>query len=81
MEEGDKVIKVIEGGGFRTATFQIVDTVNSRAVTLRDSDLVYDAHTLDEMEPPLPGFRSYLVALDGGQGELVDWEQVANSRS
>ena len=70
----DKVIKVIEGGGVRTASFQRVESDDGRVVRLVNHEHTkYHSRTHNEIEPAIPGFRSYLVLFDADQEERVSY--------
>ena len=77
MESGAKVIKVIEGAGFRTGSFNQIESNEDGVIRLKsDSCITYDARTMNEIDPAIPGFRSYLVAFDGQEEDKVDWDKV-----
>lgn len=71
LNTGDVVIKVIEGGGFRTATFQKVESDDGKVVRLVESGIEYTSVGHREIDPAIPGFRSYLVVFDDGEREKV----------
>ena len=65
------IIKVIEGMGFRTAVFARVASDDGYRVRLVDSQIEYDSRGHDEIDPAIPGYRSYLVMFDDGEEEKV----------
>lgn len=73
----DLVIKVIEGGGVRTATLQRVrlsadkHTVFTGDATEPDDVGAFDSRTGNARRNYIPGFRSYLVAFDEGEVEKI----------
>lgn len=64
FKKNERVVKVIEGAGYRTASLQTVDSVKKGIVRLVDSTLEYSNETGNEIDPCIPGFRSYLVMLE-----------------
>jgi len=64
FKKGDKVVKILRGGGVETATIQFVNGVKKGKVLLEDSSLEYDAKTGQEIDPVIPGFSSRLVMLE-----------------
>ena len=70
-KKGQRMVKIIDVAGSRTATVQTVESVDKRVVRLVDSSLTYDAVTLEEREPPIPGCHSYLVWFDDGEEKRV----------
>lgn len=67
MKRGEFVVMVIQGPRLRTATIKRVSKVTSKAVALKNSSLLFDPTSLSEIDPPIPGFRSYLVQFDDGE--------------
>jgi hypothetical protein len=63
FEKGQAVVKVITGGGVKTATIQKVDFVRQGVVRLVDSGLDYDERGR-EIDPVIPGFSSELIYLE-----------------
>ena len=74
LQAGQKVIKVIEGGGSRTASFQRVARDDGAVITLVGSSTEYDSVSRDEIDPPIPGFGSFLVMFDADQEERVRYD-------
>lgn len=65
-KKGDKVVKVLEVMGIRTATVDnVIEKVSKGVITIKGSTAKFNAATGNEIDPPIPGCRSYLVALDG----------------
>ena len=70
FKKGDIVIKVIVGGGFKTASIQRVLKVSKRAVTLVNNEsLSWSAENGREIDPAISGFYSEIIPLDG---DVVD---------
>ena len=76
-KHGDKIIKVLAGAGFKTASFQRVDSCDGRVIKLIGGDIEYAVPDMNEIKPVIPGFRSFLVAFDGGQEERVRYDDDA----
>ncbi len=73
-QSGQKVIRVIEGAGGRTATFKRVKSSDGERTCLEgDGTLAYSSATGDEIDPAIPGFRSYLVEFDDGEEARVSY--------
>jgi len=68
-EKGDFVVKVIVGGGFKTATVQRVESIKDKVIRLVDSSLEYDVYSGREIDPAITGFHGELIAFDGGEVE------------
>jgi hypothetical protein len=64
FEKGQTVVKVITGGGVKTATLQIVSSVRKGVVRLEDGTIEYDGQGR-EIDPVIPGFSSELIYLEG----------------
>lgn len=60
----DKVVRMIQVRTLKTATIQIIESVKAGKVKLVDSELLYDANTGYEINPPLPGCHSELIVLE-----------------
>jgi len=78
IARGDWVIKVIQGGGWRTATLQriVSATADGATVFLGDASDVGDvnafwASTGGARRDYIPGFTSYLVPLDDGEEDRM----------
>lgn len=77
FEHLDLVVKIIEGGGTRTATLQRVRlsddklTVFIGDATQPDDVGAFDSRTGNARRNYIPGFRSYLVAFDEGEVEKI----------
>lgn len=77
FEDLDLVVKIIEGGGTKTATLQRVRlsddklTVFIGDATERDDVGAFDALTGNACVNYIPGFKSYLVAFDEGEVEKI----------
>lgn len=69
FKRGQKVVKVIDVYGSKTATVQTVEKVKSGVVSLEDSSLKFDAKTGHEIDPAFVQFFCFLVAFDGGEVE------------
>jgi len=72
VKKSDYCIKIIEIMGMRTATIQKVESVKKGAIRLVDSRLTFDADSYEELDPMIPGCRSYLVEFD--DGEVENWD-------
>lgn len=71
FKKKQKIIKILDIRGLKTATIQEVESVKKGVVHLIDSDLTYDMAG-DEIDPaPLPGVSSYLVCFDGGEEDKL----------
>jgi hypothetical protein len=64
FEKGQSVVKVIIGGGVKTATVQKVESVVGGTVRLVDSSLEYSDKTGREIDSVIPGFTSELIYLE-----------------
>lgn len=83
-------MKVIEGGGTKTATiarlrggykhstYNVVFT--GEGVDWDDID-AYNANTGNATQDYIPGFKSYLVHLDGGEEERLGLENFGKDES
>jgi len=69
MKKNEYCIKIIEIMGSRTATIKQIASVRKGAIRLVDSRLTFDADSYEELDPMIPGCRSYLVEFDGGEVE------------
>lgn len=67
MKKNDFVVRIIDIMGGKTATVQKVESVKKGAIALMDISCKYDAKTLREIDPVIPGCYSYLVEFDGGE--------------
>jgi hypothetical protein len=76
LKRGDKVVKVLEGGGVRTASFQRIASNEHGVIKLVDAESLdfRDDMLMNEINPAVPGFRSYLVAFDGGEEARVSYD-------
>jgi len=70
FKKGEIVIKVIDIMGTKTATIQKVEAVKQGKVSLIGSSLQFNS-VGEEIDAVLPGCRSYLVHLDGGEDERL----------
>lgn len=80
-QAGDTVIKVIEGPNARTATLERIREVRGGVVYLGDATELDDVNAFREatgraMVDYIPGFRSFLAALDGGEDAKIRAELV-----
>jgi hypothetical protein len=64
FKKNQKVAKIIVGGGVKTATIQTIASVGRGGVRLVDSGITYDSESGLEIDPPIPGFYSEIVALE-----------------
>lgn len=71
------VVKVIVGGGCKTATVQRVASTDDKVIKIVDSHQEYDLFSGREIDPAIPGFYSEIIALDGGEAER--WNFSANA--
>lgn len=76
MKKNELVIKVIEGGGVRTAAIRRVMRVVKGVAYLGDATKpddvnAYDVKTGRAKVDYIPGFSSYLVQLDDGESVKV----------
>lgn len=71
MEAGDLVVRIIQGGGFRTASLHRIERVEYGIVHLVGVSSEYSGRTLTELDPQIPGFVSYLAECDGGEEDFL----------
>jgi len=71
-EKDDFVVKVLVGGGCKTATVQRVESIENGRIKLVDSSLEYSLYSGREIDPAIPGFYGELIAFDGG--EVDHWK-------
>jgi hypothetical protein len=64
FKKNQKVVKVLIGGGVKTATVQQVASVKAGKVRLVNSGLDYDAETGQEIDPVIPGFTSEIIVME-----------------
>ncbi len=77
FKKNEFVVKVIVGGGTKTATVQKVGSVKKGVATLVGAEsLAYDANTGREIDPAIPGFYSELIALDGDEDKRLKLEAL-----
>lgn len=65
----DFVVKILVGGGFKTATVQQVESIEGNILKLVGSSLEYDVYSGREMAPAIPGFYSEIIGFDGDEVE------------
>jgi len=80
MKKGEFCVKILSGAGFKTATIQRVESVKKGVVKLEGSGLSWDAETLYEVDPAIPGFNTYLVPFDGGEEKIWGLADKAKAR-
>ena len=74
---GEIVIKVIVGGGFKTATIQRVNKVTKKGVFLKNNESQsWDPGTGMEKSPAIPGFYSEIITLDGDEEDYIKSDLV-----
>lgn len=81
MQKNEIVVKIIEGAGFRTASFARIRRVRKGIAFTgngikADAVDAYDAKTGEAKKNYILGFWSYLVSLDGGVLDQVKAETV-----
>jgi hypothetical protein len=64
FKKQQEVVKVIIGGGVKTATIQRVKSVKNGVVRLVNSSLEYDNLTGQEIDSVIPGFMSEIIYLE-----------------
>ena len=64
FKKGDKVVKVLIGGGVETAVLATVASVKKDGVRLIESHQVYDSESFREIDPPISGFTTRLIVLE-----------------
>jgi hypothetical protein len=65
FKKGDRVVKILRGGGVETASLQTVESVKKGVVKLVDSEhMAYTAEYGNEIDPVIPGFSSRIVILE-----------------
>jgi len=69
FKKGQKVVKVIDIYGTKTATIQTISKISKGVIALDDSTLKFDAETGREIDPAFAQFHCYLVSFDGGEVE------------
>lgn len=81
MQPGEIIVKIIEGAGSRTASFERVKDVRDGIIYLGDASEPDDVNAYSERTGHakvnyIPGFRSYLASLDGGEEDKIKTEMV-----
>lgn len=72
VKKGDKIVKIIIGGGFETCSIQTIEEVTKDTIFLegadgyyeRDTLYAYDLTTGRACESYIPGFSSRLIVLE-----------------
>jgi len=65
FKKNDKVVKIITGGGYETASIQTVLLSKKGKVSCDDDGHIwYDANSGFEIDPVIPGFSSRLIVLE-----------------
>lgn len=72
VKKGDKIVKILIGGGFETASIAKIEKVTEDTIYLhgceghyvRDSVYAYDLKTGHLCESFIPGFTSRLIVLE-----------------
>lgn len=72
FKKNELVVKVISIMSTRSATLQRVESVRKGVVKLTSSDICYRDSDGAEIDPVIPGCVSYLIALDGGEEDLIE---------
>jgi len=73
FKKGEIVVKVLVGGGCKTAAFYRVESVKGGVVRLEGVEhLTYSDDNGREIDPAIPGFYSELIHLDGGEDKKIN---------
>jgi hypothetical protein len=84
VKKGDKLAKVIEGAGFKTASIVVVTGVKNhgRNILLNDEDDVasgvssFNSVTGQAVANYIPGFRSYLMQIEDAKADpSIEFEE------
>ena len=64
FKKGQKVAKVIMGGGYKTVSFNHTIDKVGRVVEIEGSILMYNKKTGEELEAVIPGFSSRITSYE-----------------
>ncbi len=73
FKKGQKVVKIINVKGIKSATVAEVESVKKKVVRLVDAHSEYNAETGAEIEAPMAsmGIYSEIIMFDGGEVERL----------
>lgn len=81
MKRGEIVVKILQGGGFRTASFAKIKAVKKGIAYLgegrKEDDVnAYDSESGRSINNYIPGFSSSIVTLDDGEKAYLKKDEI-----